>query len=287
MIYEKNNIQKFNLHTHTYRCGHSDSDMLDEDYIKEYIKMGFEKIAITEHYPQKDIIDSRKKIRLDYEQKEEYLNSIINLKNKYKDKIEILVGYEIEYLKEQHADIMELKEESDCIILGQHYIYNENGQLQILGKSDFSEKDLLEYVKNIETSIQFEIPNMIAHPDIYLINRKEFGKIEESIAHKICKLAEKNKVPLEINLNNIFQRTYNENRILNNSPIAEQLKKLNTVNYPRKEFWEIVSKYDIPVMYGIDAHYKGQISKWNELVELANIMIGKDIIKKLKFVKKV
>lgn len=34
-------MQKFNYHQHTYRCGHADLDMEDEDYIKEYIKMGF------------------------------------------------------------------------------------------------------------------------------------------------------------------------------------------------------------------------------------------------------
>ena len=31
-------MQNFNYHSHTYRCGHADLDMKDEDYIKEYIK---------------------------------------------------------------------------------------------------------------------------------------------------------------------------------------------------------------------------------------------------------
>lgn len=44
---------KFNYHSHTYRCMHSDADMLDEDYIKDYIKMGFEEVAFTDHCPEK------------------------------------------------------------------------------------------------------------------------------------------------------------------------------------------------------------------------------------------
>ncbi len=32
-------MQNFNYHTHTYRCGHADL-IEDEEYIKEYIKMG-------------------------------------------------------------------------------------------------------------------------------------------------------------------------------------------------------------------------------------------------------
>ncbi len=279
-------MQEFNLHSHTYRCGHSDIDMLDEEYVKEYIKMGLKKIAITEHYPQKNIIDNRKKIRMDYNQKEEYLNSIKSLKDKYKKEIEILVGYEIEYIDEEHENIMELKKESDFIVLGQHYVYNKYKELKIIGKCDLTEEDLFEYVENIEKATKFDIPDIIAHPDIYLTKRKEFGDIEKKIAHKICKIAEKNKIPLEINLNNIFQRTYNLNRILNDDPIVEQLKKLNTVNYPRKEFWEIVTEYDISVMYGLDAHYRGQIEKWLELIEIANIMIGKEVVDNLKFIKR-
>ena len=31
-------MQKFNYHSHTYRCGHADLDMKDEEYIQEYLK---------------------------------------------------------------------------------------------------------------------------------------------------------------------------------------------------------------------------------------------------------
>lgn len=27
------NMQKFNYHSHTYRCGHADLDMKDEEYV--------------------------------------------------------------------------------------------------------------------------------------------------------------------------------------------------------------------------------------------------------------
>ena len=83
-------MQKFNYHSHTYRCMHSDADMLDEDYIKDYIKMGFEEVAFTDHCPEKNIIDKRPRIRMLYDQRIEYLQSIQNLKEKYKDKIIII-----------------------------------------------------------------------------------------------------------------------------------------------------------------------------------------------------
>ena len=84
-------MQKFNYHSHTYRCMHSDADMLDEDYIKDYIKMGFEEVAFTDHCPEKNIIDKRPRIRMLYDQRIEYLQSIQNLKEKYKDTVKFEV----------------------------------------------------------------------------------------------------------------------------------------------------------------------------------------------------
>ena len=103
------NIQNFNYHTHTYRCGHADLSMEDEDYIKEYIKMGFKKIAFTDHCPQKNKIDKRTDMRMDYSQKNEYIDSVKKLKEKYKGKIEIEVGFETEYLPGEEENIKQLK----------------------------------------------------------------------------------------------------------------------------------------------------------------------------------
>ena len=103
-------MQKFNYHTHTYRCGHADDNMMDEEYVKEFIEKGFKKIAFTDHCPEKEIIDKRKNMRMDYSQIDEYLESIKCLKKKYKDKIEIQTGFEIEYLPGQEENLVELKQ---------------------------------------------------------------------------------------------------------------------------------------------------------------------------------
>lgn len=121
---------------------------------------------------------------------------------------------------------------------------------------------------------------------MYMMNRKNFGKIENKIANMICKSAEKYNIPLEINLNNIFANTYFENRKLNNESLETQKEKLKKVFYPCKEFWNIATKYDIKVLYGIDTHHRGQILLWNELIELANEIIGKETIKRLCFIEK-
>lgn len=279
------NIQNFNYHTHTYRCGHADLSMEDEDYIKEYIKMGFKKIAFTDHCPQKNKIDKRTDMRMDYSQKNEYIDSVKKLKEKYKGKIEIEVGFETEYLPGEEENIKQLKKETDKIILGQHFIYDENKKLKIFGADDFEDEELIKYARYIEKAMELGIPDIIAHPDIYMFRRKEFGKIEEETAEIICRASEKYKIPLEINLCKIFRKLFAPNRIIIEIPEKEKKEKIKTITYPCKKFWEIASKYNIKVLYGIDAHYKGQILLFPELINYANEIIGEKTIKKLNFVK--
>lgn len=265
-------MQNFNYHTHTYRCGHADSTMSDEDFVKELINEGFKKIAFTDHCPDKNGIDSRTNMRMKYSEKDEYLNSIKQLKEKYSDLIEIETGYEVEYLPGQEENLLELKKEVDKIVLGQHYIYDDNKKLKIFRYQDFSDEDLIKYANYIDNALNKNIPNIIVHPDIYMLSRDTFGEVEAKVAHMICKSAEKYNIPLEINLS---------------EPFLYLSKIKNKVRYPSKEFWKIASEYNIKVLYGIDAHYKEQIRAYDQSIEMANDIIGKEIIKKLNFIKNI
>lgn len=281
-------MQTFNYHSHTYRCGHADLDMSDEDYVKEYLQKGFKQVAFTDHCPEKNEIDKATQVRMAYSQKEEYLASIKKLKEKYANQIEIKTGYEVEYLPGEEENIQELKEETDILILGQHFIYKDRETQEILRTDDFTtEKELLEYANYIEKAMELRIPDIVAHPDFFMRKRKNhFGEAEEKVAHKICQAAQKYQVPLEINLNNIFNHTYYTDGKLNEDTIEEQKKKLKKVEYPCKEFWKIATQYNIKVLYGIDVHHRGQILRWNELVELAKEVLGKEIIEKLNLIEK-
>lgn len=263
-------MQKFNYHTHTRRCGHADFRMDDEDYVKEFIKKGFKKIAFTDHCPEKDRIDTRSNMRMDYIEIDEYLDSINTLKEKYKNEIEIETGFEVEYLPGQETNLFELKEKVDKIVLGQHFIYKEdNKSLKHLWREDYTDEDLLTYANYVINAIKLGIPDIIVHPDIFMLGRNNFGNIEEKITRMICEEAAKNNIILEINLSQPFNK------------VRDSEYK---VSYPQKKFWEIVSEYDINVLYGIDAHYKEQIINYEKSIEIANEIIGKDVIQKLNFI---
>ena len=279
-------MQKFNYHSHTYRCRHADLDMKDEEYVLEYIKMGFKKVAFTDHCPQKNKIDIRQKMRMDYEEREEYLSSINKLKEKYKNQIEIESGYEIEYLPGEEENLKELKKEADKIILGQHFVYDDNKNLKIfVGRDNITDGELIRYAEYLDKAMEVGLPDIIAHPDVYMMNRKEFGIEEAKVAEMICKSAEKYNIPLEINLAKIYNHTYYKNQDFDNLSTDKQKEILSKVLYPCREFWKIATKYNVKVLYGIDVHHRGQILRWNYLIKLAEKIIGEDIIKKLEFIK--
>jgi len=262
-------MQKFNYHTHTYRCEHAQKDMTDEDYVKEFIQKGFQKIAFTDHCPEKQRIDPRDNIRMDYSEINEYLDSIHSLRNQYKDQIEIETGFEVEYLPGEEENLLELKHMVDKLVLGQHFIYDDsNKNLKMFRSDHFHDEDLIKYSNYIQRAIE----DIIAHPDLYMLHREKFGKIEKEVAENICKVAQAYDIPLEINLTEAFM----------------YLSKMKgEVTYPCKEFWDVVSHYDIKVIYGIDAHSKDQILKYEESIELVNQIIGKEILDKLNFVRMV
>ena len=169
----------------------------------------------------------------------------------------------------QEENLYELKNETDKLILGQHFIYGGKNELKIFRKHDFTNEEILKYAEYIKTAIEKNIPNIIAHPDIYMLNRNNFGEAEEQVARIICSTAEKYGIPVEINLSD---------------PVMYIRKQKEKVEYPCKGFWKIASEYkNLKVLYGIDAHWREQIELYEKAVELANEIIGKDIISKLHF----
>lgn len=283
-------MQNFNFHQHTYRCKHADFGMTNEEYIEEYLKMGnFKKIAFTDHCPEKEIIDTRDRMRMSYDERLEYLEELRALKEKYKNRIEILSGYEIEFLPGQEANLKELKDETDILVLGQHFIYDKDGKtLKIIKdhKVAYDEVDMDTYASYIETAMKLGLPNIIAHPDLFMKAKDSFDESCEKATRRICEASEKYNVPLEINLNNIFGRIFlnKEDKTVKNLSLEEQESLLGTVDYPNKDFWKIASEYNIKVVYGIDTHFRNQIPLYNNLVHLANKIIGAETINKINFI---
>lgn len=83
-----------NFHSH---CNFCDGKAPMEDFVKSAIVAGFTAYGISSHAPLP--FDTRWTMRRD--RVDDYLEEIRALKEKYRDKIELYAGMEIDYLQEE------------------------------------------------------------------------------------------------------------------------------------------------------------------------------------------
>ena len=90
---------KANYHTHTSRCGHATGT--DEQYVRAAIRQGFDELGFSDHVPwpyQNGF--SHPGVRMSVLQLSQYLNSVRELAERYRDQIQIYAGFECEYFPE-------------------------------------------------------------------------------------------------------------------------------------------------------------------------------------------
>lgn len=237
-----------NYHSHTTRCKHARGT--EREYIEAAIKAGIQIMGFSDHVPCpfKDGFVSG--IRMDMEQAEEYVTTIRQLAKEYEDRIEILVGFETEYMPEYFEEQMVLfdKIRIDYMIMGQHFLQSEQ-KGPYTGMPTEDEEFLIAYVDRVIEGMKTGRFMYLAHPD--LINYQGEDAIFEREMIRMCESLKEMHIPLEINL----------------------LGLLEGKHYPRERFWEIVGKVGNEVVFGIDAHWVEQIGEMScyqkgiELVE--------------------
>lgn len=265
-------IQDFCFHIHTLRCGHADKTMSDADIARSFYEAGFRKIAFTDHNPWKTFLDDKPNHAMRWDQKEDYLNSIHSLADQYKGKMEIITGFELEYLPDHKAEMDELQKDSELFLIGQHFTRGADGEYISMHKKGYVPNDyeMDFYASCLENACKDGYADILVHPDLFMIHKTEFDKKDAELAHRICETAIKYDVPLEINLCQISE---------------DKFFKHVDINYPCRGFWNVAKDYkDLKVIYGLDFHGHFPAKEMDGVITLANNIIGQDIISQLHFV---
>ena len=283
----QNPTQDFCFHTHTQRCGHGAKDTGDKEWVEHAIKGGIKKLAFTDHIPLPDGMNYKAKSRMDIAEVESYLTSIHYLQEKYKGQIEIESGFEFEYSDRDLVHLQELKSKTDKMVLGQHFVIDDNGQEHDIvrgkGGKQISDEVLDLYAESIISAMDKGLPDVIAHPDLFMQARDSFGAREEEITRAICRKAIEKGIPLEINFGKIASK-------LDSGMSIEDIKKRTP--YPSPEFWKIVAEetriarengQDLFVISGKDAHFPEQLSTEKDY-EIAKAIIGEQTLEQLHIV---
>ncbi|MBQ2657853.1 MAG: histidinol-phosphatase [Erysipelotrichaceae bacterium] len=226
---------KFNYHTHTARCGHATGT--DEEYVHCAIEAGYQILGFSDHAPYRNYPNRR--IHMDWDQLDDYIESIEFLKEKYRDQIEIHLGLESEYYPYLHEEKVELRNKVEYLMLGQHFSDPVGSQVDYFRQN--SEEEIMLYGTSICEALDTGLFNCLCHPDVIMSRQPVFTDACETIAHMVGKKCSEKDIPVEVNVRGIMKGK--------RRPIEGK-----ACYYPSKEFWTVLAQYPLRVIVGIDAH---------------------------------
>lgn len=224
---------KTNWHTHTNRCGHAVGE--DEDYVKAAIQAGIKVLGFSDHAAYKEPNPTE---RMNIERVPEYQASVLSLKEKYKDQIEIHLGMEVECYQDQWDTLSQYRKSLEYLILGQH-------ELTFNGKSSYdltTPDDLNAYTDQIAYACKHALCDCIAHPDVCMWSYPYLDDSVRTIARRIADLSIQYDMPVELNCGSGVRTGKQE--------YADGLR----YPYPVRIFFEEFAKQHCPVIIGLDIH---------------------------------
>ena len=227
-------------HTHTSRCGHASGE--DEQYVIEAIKCGIKRLGFSDHVMFPDL--SQPGTRGNYSMMEDYLSSINYLKEKYKDQIDIIVGFEAEYLPkylDYYKSLLASKKVS-YLILGQHMCLDENGKPKWY--YSIGEQGAINYANDVAKGIRSGLFTYVCHPDMFINFYSMWNETMIKAARIILEACEECHVPIEINICGMRRKEY---------------YSLN--KYPSDTFFLLAKEYKVDVVIGVDAHAPEHFNK--------------------------
>ena len=220
---------KTNYHTHTYRCNHAIGK--EREYIENAISAGMTVLGFSDHVPYPYMKGPYSGFRMQPELIENYVQTLQELKEEYKDRICILIGYEAEYYPDLFSDMLDFlgQYEYDYLLLGQHFV-GDSSETCYSGSPTEDESVLQQYVNQTLEGLRTGKYMYFAHPDV--INFTGDETVYRKHMERLCREVKEMGIPLEINLLGV-----EENR-----------------HYPNEKFFSIAAEIGNPLIIGCDAH---------------------------------
>ena len=155
-----------NYHTHTWRCNHAEGT--ERSYVESAIASGKKILGFSDHSPQCFPDGYVSGFRMKLSQLEGYVQTIMELKNAYTDRIEIHLGVELEYYPVSFPELMPILRDTpvEYALLGQHYLGSEMND-RYSGAPTEDEHDLIRYCRQVREAMETGVFTYLAHPDLF------------------------------------------------------------------------------------------------------------------------
>ena len=258
------------INSHVHSTG-SDGKLTPEEMIKEAIESGISYLCFCDHYrrPEEFKGGRRKNKSIKKFNYEDYVNNIKGLSKKYKSKIEICFGTEVDWFEEFKDwiknEIKDFGNRYDLIIGAIHYLKIGTEYYPIDATPELWEevadkigikRYIKEYYKQLRLMVRSRLFDCIGHFDIIKIYNKNselFDENEGWYKEEILKtLDEASKTGICIEIN------------------THGFKKLVGAQYPSKWIIKEANKREIPITISSDAHRTGEVGdKLEDAIKIA------------------
>ena len=226
---------RIDLHNHTTRCHHAEGSV--DEYIERAIDLGIDIYGFSEHAP----MDFDPGYRLSFDEMDAYRSDILQAKEKYAGEIEVLLGYEVDWLP-GYMDERVLQAEVDYLIGSVHFIDKwsfDNPEFL----NGWKERDIDEiwqaYFEATEAMAKSGLFDIAGHFDLIKVFKYLPKKDIRLLAGNALRAIRKSGMVLEVNSAGLRK------------PVAEI--------YPSRELLEEAFALDIPITFGSDAHSVDQV----------------------------
>ncbi len=207
------------------------------EYIEVAIKNGTKYFGFSDHAP----MDYDLKYRMSLKEKDSYENDVRNLRKKYENQIEILLGYEVDYLPKYHEKSV-LNADVDYLIGSVHFLDHwgfDNPEFIREYESRDIDDIWKEYFTQIEFMAKSGLFDIVAHLDLMKVFKFLPQTDIKTLALNTIKAIKKSNMVVEINS-------------------AGYRKPINEA-YPSREILELCYEYEVDITFGSDAHKPNQV----------------------------
>jgi len=238
---------RIDLHNHTIRCNHATGTI--DEYIQKAIELGIDIYGFSEHAP----MDFDPYYRLSFEDMDIYEDEVLRAKRVYQDKIQIVLGYEVDYLKGYIDDRVIYNKRVDYLIGSVHFLDKWGfDNPEFIG--EYKNRDIddiwQEYFGAIEAMAKIGYFDIVGHLDLI--------KVFKYLPKKDIRVIAKNALKAIKEANMVIE--------LNGAGLRKPIKEV----YPSQNLLEVAYELNIPITFSSDAHSVEQVGfGYNEAIEIA------------------
>jgi len=259
-------------HTHTQFCPHGSGDHV-ENMIERAIELGFEEYHITEHTPIParfmNLLEPKKELLGDLTMPESevdrYIKEMLHMKQKYKNRINIKVGFEVDYLPTEVAwtkhFLQEYGKYCDTGILSVHYMEGLNDWRCVDYKPEDVINELISKYGNLENyqKAYYDLVQQSVLADLGEYKPQKIGHL--TLVDKFQKVVGKtNSKVIDKQIYELLRLIKEKNYCLDYNH-AGLYKPQCGETYPPMNIVAQAQQLKIPLIYGSDAHGASDIGR--------------------------